>query len=128
MSIPTLILFAIAGCLLVLLLKQYQKPQGILLACLVCCMMLLAFLPELEEIIGTATDFFTQSPMQTESLTLLCKAIGISYLAQIGMDICQDCGEHAIRSAIEICCRLCLTALSLPLFQALAATILEVIG
>ena len=53
---------------------------------------------------------------------------GISYLAQIGMDICQDCGEHAIRSAIEICCRLCLTALSLPLFQALAATILEVIG
>ncbi|MDE6708794.1 MAG: stage III sporulation protein AD, partial [Oscillospiraceae bacterium] len=43
-----------------------------------------------------------------------------------GIDICKDCGENAISTVVELCGRVLLILLALPLFLTLAETVLEV--
>lgn len=128
MTMPSIIAFGICGCIFCLVLKQYQRPQSILLGIAVCCILLAAVLPQAEELIGSASAFFSQTGMEPEYFAILCKALGIAYLTQLGMDICRDCGENAIGTAVEISGRICLAVLTLPLFTTIAGTIVEVIG
>ncbi len=128
MMIQTAVAFCICGCILALVLRQYQKPKAVLLGLAVCCAVLLSILPQLQEILDTASVIFAQTGMETEYFNILCKAVGITYLTQLGMDFCKDCGENAICTAVELCGRVSLLSLSLPLFTALTQTVLEVIG
>lgn len=118
----------ICGCLFSLLLRQYQRPLAVLLGLGVCVLLLLSALPQMQTVLETAEVLFGKSGLSGEYFAVLCKAVGISYLTQLGMDFCRDCGETAIGSAVELCGRVCLILLSLPLFSALADVVLEVIG
>ncbi len=118
----------ICGCLLALVLRQYQKPQAVLLGLAVCCILLLMILPQIQDILDAASVFFSVSGMNAEYFGILCKAVGITYLTQLGMDFCRDCGENAICTAVELFGRISLISLSMPLFSVLVQTVLEVIG
>ena len=78
--------------------------------------------------VNTASMIFSMSGMNAEYFTILCKAVGITYLTQLGMDFCRDCGENAICTAVELFGRVSLLTLALPLFSVLVRTVLEVIG
>lgn len=120
--------FCICGSILCLLVRQYERPQAMLLGLAVCCLLLLSAMPQIQEIIAAAEVFFAKSGLSEAYFSILCKAIGISYLTQLGMDFCRDCGEAAIASTVELCGRVCLILLSLPLFTQLADIVMEVIG
>ena len=128
MTIQAAIGICICGCILGLVLRQYQKPQAVLLGLGVSGILLLAVLPQLEDILYTASMIFSMSGMNAEYFTILCKAVGITYLTQLGMDFCRDCGENAICTAVELFGRVSLLTLPLPLFSVLVRTVLEVIG
>lgn len=126
-DLESVLIFCIIGCVLILILKQYQKAYGVLLSIGVCILVLLMILPQTERILHTAENIYLQSELDSSYFKLLCKAIGISYLTQIGTDICHDCGESAIATAVELCGRIMLVLLSLPLFLTLTETILELL-
>ncbi len=128
MSIYTAAGAAIIGCLLCLVLREYHRPQAVLLSIAVCLLLLLGVSEPLQHIIVTASGLYAESRLDPACFTVLCKALGITYLTQLGADICKDCGEQAIASAVTLCGRILLTVLSLPLFSALADLVLEVIG
>lgn len=128
MMLQSALAFCICGCILGLVLKQYQKPLSVLLGLGVCGIVLLAVMPQLREILDTASVFFSRTGMHAEYFTILCKAVGITYLTQLGMDFCRDCGENAICTAVELFGRISLISISLPLFSTLVLTVLEVIG
>lgn len=128
MSMQAIAAICICGCLFSLLLRQYQRPLAVLLGLAVCSLILIGILPQVQEILHTAEMFFEKSSLSKEYFCILCKAVGISYLTQLGMNFCRDCGEMAISSAVELSGRISLILLSLPLFSALAEIVLEVIG
>lgn len=118
----------IIGCILCLVLREYHRPQALLLGVAVCLVLLLGALPELQRILTTASGLYARSNLAPEYFMILCKAIGIAWLTQLGADTCKDCGENAIGSAVTFCGRICLVVLALPLFVTLAETVLEVMG
>ena len=126
LQIETTVIFCVIGCILILILKQYQKVQGVLVSIAVCVVVLLAIMPELEQIFHTAENIYSKTNLNISYFGILCKAIGISYLTQLGIDICKDCGENAISTVVELCGRVLLILLALPLFLTLAETVLEV--
>ncbi|MDE6087457.1 MAG: hypothetical protein K2G25_03640 [Oscillospiraceae bacterium] len=128
LSIQTAVIFCIIGCILILILKQYHKAQGVLLSIAMCSMVLLAILPEVRQIFETAENIYSQSSLHLSYFTVLCKAVGISYLTQLGIDICKDCGEQALSTVVELCGRVFLILLALPLFVTLAQTVLELMN
>lgn len=128
LSIQTAVIFCMIGCILILILKQYHKAQGVLLSIAICTMILLTILPEVRQIFETAEHIYSQSSLHLSYFTLLCKAVGISYLTQLGIDICKDCGEQALSTVVELCGRVFLILLALPLFVTLAQTVLELMN
>lgn len=128
LHIETAVIFCIIGCILILILKQYQKAQGVLVSIAICSMILLAIMPEIKQIFETAENIYSQSNLNLSYFTVLCKAVGISYLTQLGIDICKDCGEQAISTVVELCGRVLLVLLALPLFVTLAETVLEMMN
>jgi len=128
MTVQETTVFCILGAVLCLVLKEYQKPQAILLGITVVVVVLLAVMPQVRSIKETASQLFAESSLQPEWFALICKAIGIAWLTQLGTDLCKDCGENAIASAVELCGKIFLAVLSLPLFVTLSQTVLGVIG
>lgn len=122
------IAFCICGCILCLVVRQYLRPQALLMGLAVCCMLILSVIPQIWDILDTAGILFSLTGMNYDYFLILCKAVGISYLTQLGMDFCRDCGENAICTAVELFGRISLISLSLPLFTVLVDVILEVIG
>ncbi len=127
MNLSAVLIFCIIACVLILILKQYQKAYGMLLSIVVCVAVLLLLLPQAERILQTAEHIYLQTGLDNSYFILLCKAIGISYLTQLGTDICKDCGESAIGTAVELCGRMVLVLLALPLFLTLSEMILELL-
>ena len=125
LHIENAVIFCIIGCILVLILKQYQKSYGVLLSIGICIIVIMTAMPQIERIFDTAENICERSGMDNSYFRILCKAIGISYLTQLGTDICRDCGENAVGTAVELCGRVLLVMLSLPLFLTLAETVLE---
>ncbi len=128
MTMPSIIVVCVIGCILCLVLRQYLRPQSLLLGLAVCCVLLAGAVPQVQSFLDAVSDFITRSGMEPEYFALLCKALGITYLTQLGMDFCRDCGENAIGTAVEISGRVCLAGLALPLFSTIADTVLGVIG
>ncbi len=124
----SVVMICICGCLMSLLLKQYQRPLAVLLGLAVCMILLLNAIPQIEEVFESIETFFSETGLQNTYMELICKALGITYLTQLGMDVCRDSGEQAICTAVEISGRVCLAVLSLPLFMALMDIVLEVIA
>lgn len=127
MNIQLTAAVCICGCLFCILLRQYQRPQSLLLGLAVCGILLLAALPYIQYILDTADVLFGDSILPGSYFSILCRAVGICYLTQIGIDFCRECGELAIASAVELSGRVSLILLSLPLFTELADRIREVI-
>ena len=52
--------------------------------------------------------------MGGEYVALMIKGLGIVTLGRICADVCRDCGESSVASAVETCVRLTVLILALP--------------
>ena len=128
MSILQAAVLCIVGSVLCLFLREVQRPQAALLGLAILVLVLLSAMPEVRRIVQTAENLYGQSGLDEGYFAILCKAAGVAYLTQLGADVCRDCGEGAAASAVELCGRVSLAGLALPLFVKLAEIVLEVIG
>lgn len=58
-------------------------------------------------------------------LKILLKALGISVTAQLAADICRDCGEQTLASAVEMTAKLSVVLMALPAAKQLVEISLE---
>ena len=128
MSILQAAVLCIVGSVLCLFLREVQRPQAAMLGLAILVLVLLSAMPEVRRIVQTAENLYGQSGLDEGYFAILCKAAGVAYLTQLGADVCRDCGEGAAASAVELCGRVSLAGLALPLFVKLAEIVLEVIG
>jgi len=57
----------------------------------------------------------------------LLRACGFTLLAEFAAQICEDAGEKALSRHVELCARLALMALALPLIEKIFAMVREVL-
>ena len=128
MSIQTAASFCILGSVLCLVLRDHARTQAVLLGAAVVVSVLLGALPEVQRIVRAAYGIYIKSGLDPGYFGILCRAVGIGWITQLAVDICKDCGEQAIAGAAELCGRLCLLTLALPLFLQIAETVMGVMG
>lgn len=54
-----------------------------------------------------------------EYVELIIKALGICIISQITVDIISTCGEKALANIVEMCAKIALIMLAIPLFKEL---------
>ena len=119
MEIFKIVGFAIFAVIMVVVLKQ-QKPEMALLLSLAAGVCLLLFtVTKISGVVDMLNNLISKSGINKEFLTIILKVIGIAYIVEFGKNICQDAGQSAIATKLEMAGKVIIVTLSLPLIGAL---------
>jgi len=107
---------ALCGVGLSGILKQYQVEYQIF-AALSCGLVLLVFsLGYMQEIFRDLSGVVSRAGIKEGYFALILKAVGVSCLCEVGVNLCKDAGESAIASKLEFAGKMMLLYFSLPVF------------
>ncbi|MGI6772455.1 MAG: stage III sporulation protein AD [Clostridiales bacterium] len=119
---------AIVISVLYVLLWLHKREFTILLQLGAVVVILLMILPDVKQLLDTFQNLIDISSINTEYVSILAKALGVSLITELAHDTCVDCGESALANKVELAGKTVVLALSLPLLTTVARFALELIG
>lgn len=115
-------LFAIIGLALVstaicILIRQY-KPEYAMLVSLACGLVLFSvIIVSLVPAFESMGRLMQKAHINNEYTKAIIKTLGVCYVTQLASDSCNDAGQTAIASKVELCGKVFIVIISLPLFE-----------
>lgn len=110
--------FAVAGVVLLLLLKRNAPSFAIICEITLVAITVLAVMPEIESLLSLFNSFQGISSVSEASLKIMFKVFGILTVGGVVADICRDNGESAVAGVVEISMKILAISCSLPIFRA----------
>ncbi len=106
----------VIGAFLAVLLRQYRPELALGISVLSGCAVTAVLIAAMSEPLATATAWLRRGGVESETITLLLKALGVCLLTQLTADVCRDAGESALAARAELAGKAALLVLILPLF------------
>ena len=123
MEVIKIVTFGMTAMILCLVLKSYKSEWASILslaAGVVIAIYLLRYLLDLSQILDT-WEKYTEGV--SEYMGVLWKALGISYLCEFAANVCKDGGNALIAGQIELCGKVAVMLLGMPVLWELLKTI-----
>lgn len=112
----------------VLTLQGAGKGIAQMLSLLVCAMVLAVAARYLRPVLDFAKKLRAVSALDSDVLTILLKAVGISVTAEITTMLCEDSGNGAMGKTVQFLATALVICLSLPLLTALLDLMEEMVN
>lgn len=119
--------FCICSAVLAVMLRQYSREQALFASLAACIGVVGGAVLLIGPVLTEISDIFTSAGISDDYISLVFKALAVSFITQITSDICRDSGETAIASAAELWGRAALVFMSLPVVRALMDMINEIV-
>ena len=116
----------LCGALLAFLLREAHSPLARLL-CVVCAVLVTVRLLSTYSEVLEGTVSLLEDGGIGEVARVLLKTIGVALLCETVGDVCRDLGETACASRVELCGKLEVLALGLPLVSRLLSDLRELL-
>ena len=123
MSVYGIIGLSIVSCAIVIVVKQYKPEFALITTIASGCVILFAILGRFSNVLGELKSISERAGIKTEYMEVMLKGLAICYLTQFSSDVCNDFGQTSLASKIELCGKLTLAALSIPLLVSLVEMI-----
>ena len=123
MEIVKVALFGIVAVLLVLMLRNWRSDWAMILslaAGVLIALYLVRFLVDLLQVLKTWETYLQGV---SEYMGVLWKALGITYLCEFAGNLCRDSGNSLIAGQIELCGKVAVMLLGMPVLWVLLQTI-----
>ena len=118
MSATKIAVFAVAGIVLLVLLKRNAPTFAILGELTLVALTLLVIVPEIEGMLNLFDSFQGFSSVSQASLKIMFKTFGILAVGAVVSDICRDNGESAVAGMVELSMKILAISCALPVFTA----------
>lgn len=128
MNIVGLVGIALIAAILSIMLKKYNPEYAIVLSILTSIFLIGTVLSSLTLAIDKVKNLIALAGMPLEYAMILFKTLGICFLAQFSADFCNDAGETALASKIELAAKIVIVILSLPLFEEVIKVVMKLFG
>lgn len=128
MEIIALSGIAIMTTVISVMIKKNNPEISILLSLCAGVLILLMITSKVTPIIDKIKDLISATGMPIEYTAILLKTLGICFLTQFSADSCRDAGESAMASKIELAGKVFIVVISLPLFEQVAKTAMNLIS
>lgn len=128
MSIYELLAMGLLSAITVALVKQYKPELALPLAVAAGALILIVALKSFFPLFNSLKELAETSGLKGEYFKIMLKALGICYITQFASEVCVDFGQTSLGSKIELCGKLALAAISLPLVVSLIKTVTEIVG
>lgn len=110
---------AVASVLLISLVKTY-KPEFTVAVSLCAGIILLYFLLDsIKYGMEFISGIYSELSYGKEYLPVIIKVLAIAYITEFGVALCQDAGEKAIASKVELAGKIAIFFAAIPVFTSL---------
>ena len=127
MEIIKIIGIGITALIIIIILKQYKPEYAVYISIIAGIAILLLSLSQMSSVINLLKDISSRASISSEFLGIILKITGIAILTEFAVSICQDSGESAIASKIDIGGKIMIITMSIPIISSLLETILKVL-
>ena len=127
MEIIKIIGIGLIALIIIILLKQYKPEFVIYISLLTGVLILLLLMDQLTGIVNLIQSIAGKANINSQFLALLIKITGIAFLSEFAVSICQDSGDGAIASKIELGSKIIIISMSIPIISSLLEIILEIL-
>lgn len=118
--ILTKVLFvAIASCFLVVLLNQHKPEFSLIIRFAAVLIIVCLLIKPLVELSTSAAELSEGIKLNNEYIYLLIKALFVGIVCKIVCDICNDTGNKAVSTCVELTGQVTIMLLAIPLITAL---------
>ena len=90
-------------------------------------LILVMVMDKLSAIIGLLTALSSKGSVNSKFLEVLLKITGIAFLTEFAVSVCNDSGETAIASKVDLGGKILIISLSIPIIAALLELILKIL-
>ncbi len=115
-------------CVISLVIDKKEKDLSLVLTICTCCCVCLfiaSFLDPVMEFIHALQDI---ALVDTQSMGVVMKVVGVGIVAEVSSLICQDAGRSALGKVVQIGATVLILWVSLPLFSNLIELVSKMIG
>ena len=130
MEIMKLVGFGLVATLLIGLVSYYDgysKMYGNLIRIVAVTIFMIFIVSQLDGVFTVIKDLAVKMKMDNTYLNIVLKVVGIAYLAEFGAQLCEDAGEKAIGSKIQLTGKVMIFVIASPVILALVELITDLI-
>ena len=127
MEVIKIIGVAFVALIIVVIMKQYRPEFAIYVSLIAGAIILFLVLDKLTGVIGLLQNIASKANINSKYLGLLLKITGIAFLSEFAISICQDAGEGAIATKVEIGSKIIIIAMSVPIISSLLEVIINIL-
>ncbi len=127
MEVIKIIGIAFIALIIVVLLKQYRPEYTIYVSIVAGILIIALVIDKLAGVITLLQNIANKTNINSQFLGLLLKITGIAFLSEFAVSICQDAGENAIASKIEIGSKILIVSMSIPIISSLLEIIIKIL-
>lgn len=127
MELLKVIVIGIIISLLSVLFKQIKPEYSVICVLIGSGILLFYILNAFNDIFGFFNTIIDNTGIDREMFTILLKIIGVGYLIEFSVGVCQDSGNSSIAEKVVLAGKLIIFALSLPIISNLFNLIMELV-
>ena len=112
---------------IIIILKQYKPEFAIYVSIIAGILILFLTIDKITGIINLLQSISDKTYINKNFLNILIKTTGIAVLTEFAVSVCNDSGEKAIASKIEIGSKVIIITMSMPIITSLLELIIEIL-
>ena len=128
MNLISVIVICLIAAVLSVLIKQYKPEYGVFISIIGGAAVLLMILAAASPVFSELEALVDRMGIGAEYFTVLLRALGICYIAQLAYDVCMDAGETTLASKIELAAKIAIIVIALPIFREIIGVVMGLIG
>lgn len=118
MDIVKILALSIVTILFISVIKPHKKEFAITLSIIFGVFSFRFIFSYLKSIVETINSVFGLIKMDASIFNIILKIIFVSYICEFSSNICRDAGEASIASKVELCGKIIIVYMSLPVVEA----------
>ncbi len=115
MNILAISMGAVCISLLALSVKNMKSEMGQLVTLAAVAVIVASLLPYIMKVVASIKELSAYSAMGERYLEPILKITGISYISQIGAQLCSDMGEGALSARVEMAGKIAIGVIAIPI-------------
>ena len=127
MDIIKIIGIGLISLIIIIIIKQYRPEFTIYVSIISGVLIISLCMDKLSGIINILTSLSNKTGLNSEYLGILLKITGIAILTEFAVSICNDAGETAIGTKIDLGGKIIIVSISIPIIVALLELIVKIL-
>jgi len=107
----------ILGAMLAITIKKQSPEIAVLITITASVLIFLMVLPMLTEAVQMVNHIGSLADGQAAYVGLAIRVIGVAYMAELGASVCNDAGETAIATKVDMAGRIIIMVMAMPIIM-----------